>query len=252
MNRAKRGGIWAGAVAAGFAAVSAAVVADRRVRATRTQAVLDDFAAPEPARAGFVRTDDAVSLYYEQDGPLNAPLTVVLLHGFCQNRDDLLFQRRADHRPVRPPGTGRQLRPAQPRPVLARQRRPRHHRPARLRPARRPERTRAPRARRAHRPLDGRHDDPRARRRAPGTVRQADPRRRTDQHVDRQAHVAHPGRPRGVGARRRSGPAARAARSAAADHPHRTRPWPADRRGVAVRAPTRVRPAQPIPHSSSS
>jgi pimeloyl-ACP methyl ester carboxylesterase len=95
VNRVKRGGIWAGAAAAGVAAVSAAVVTDRRVRATRTGAVLDEFAAPEPDRAGFVRADDGVNLYYEQDGPLDAPLTVVLVHGFCQNRDDLLFQRRA-------------------------------------------------------------------------------------------------------------------------------------------------------------
>ena len=95
MNRLKRGGIWAGAAAAGVAAVSAAVVADRRVRATRTETALDQFVAPEPDRAGFVRTSDGVSLYYEQDGPLDAPLTVVLVHGFCQNRDDLLFQRRA-------------------------------------------------------------------------------------------------------------------------------------------------------------
>jgi pimeloyl-ACP methyl ester carboxylesterase len=95
MNRMKRGGIWAGAAAAGLAAASAAVVADRRVRATRTGAVLDQFAAPEPDRAGFVRADDGVNIYYEQDGPLDARLTVVLVHGFCQNRDDLLFQRRA-------------------------------------------------------------------------------------------------------------------------------------------------------------
>lgn len=95
MNRAKLGGIWAGAAAAGLAAVSAAVVADRRVRATRTHAELDQFAPPEPDRAGFVRASDGVNLYYEQNGPLDAPLTVVLVHGFCQNRDDLLFQRRA-------------------------------------------------------------------------------------------------------------------------------------------------------------
>ena len=53
------------------------------------------FAAPEPDRAGFVRANDGVQLYYEQDGPVDAPVTVVLVHGFCQNRDDLLFQRRA-------------------------------------------------------------------------------------------------------------------------------------------------------------
>ncbi|MGH8860168.1 MAG: alpha/beta fold hydrolase, partial [Jatrophihabitantaceae bacterium] len=35
-----------------------------------------------------------VRLYYELDGPDDAELTVVLVHGFCQNHDDLLFQRR--------------------------------------------------------------------------------------------------------------------------------------------------------------
>ena len=91
----KRGGIWAGAAAAGVAAVSAGIVADRRVRTTRRETAIDQFAAPEPERAGFVRASDGVQLYYEQDGPVDAGLIVVLVHGFCQNRDDLLFQRRA-------------------------------------------------------------------------------------------------------------------------------------------------------------
>lgn len=94
----RRGGIWVGAAAAGVAAVGAvgaAVVADRKVRTTRRQTALDEFRPPDPDRAGFVRTDDGVRLYYEQDGPLDADATVVLIHGFCQNHDDLLFQRRA-------------------------------------------------------------------------------------------------------------------------------------------------------------
>jgi pimeloyl-ACP methyl ester carboxylesterase len=88
-------GIIAGAVAA--AAASGAVLADRRIRNVRRSGVasLDVFTPPVPDRAGFVRADDGVQLYYEQDGPLDAALTVVLVHGFCQNRDDLLFQRRA-------------------------------------------------------------------------------------------------------------------------------------------------------------
>ena len=91
----KRGGIWAGVAAAGVGAVGAAALADRKVRITRKRAVLGLFTPPEPDRAGFVRTSDGVQLYYEQDGPLDAPVTVILVHGFCQNRDDLLFQRRA-------------------------------------------------------------------------------------------------------------------------------------------------------------
>jgi pimeloyl-ACP methyl ester carboxylesterase len=90
-----KGGIIAGVLAA--AAASGAVVADRRVRTVRRTGIasLDMFAPPVPDRAGFVRASDGVQLYYEQDGPLDAALTVVLIHGFCQNRDDLLFQRRA-------------------------------------------------------------------------------------------------------------------------------------------------------------
>lgn len=94
-----KGGMVAGAVGAGAAAVGAAVgaavLADRRVRRTRRGAALERFAAPTPDRAGFVRTPDGVRLYYEVDGRRDAELTVVLVHGFCQNRNDLLFQRRA-------------------------------------------------------------------------------------------------------------------------------------------------------------
>jgi pimeloyl-ACP methyl ester carboxylesterase len=90
-----RKGIIAGALAA--VAATGAVAVDQRVRRVRRTGVatLDMFAAPQPDRAGFVRADDGVQLYYEEDGPADAPMTVVLLHGFCQNRDDLLFQRRA-------------------------------------------------------------------------------------------------------------------------------------------------------------
>lgn len=94
-----RGGFWLGAAAAGVAAAGAAtsavVIADRRVQTVRRQARLDRFTPPEPDRAGFLRTGDGVQLYYEEDGPADAPLTVLLVHGFCQNHDDLLFQRRA-------------------------------------------------------------------------------------------------------------------------------------------------------------
>lgn len=92
----KRGGIFAGAAAAGIAAAAGAVaVADRRVRSTRQRTDLNEFRPPAADRAGYVRADDGVQLYYEQDGPLDAPVTVVLVHGFCQNHDDLIFQRRA-------------------------------------------------------------------------------------------------------------------------------------------------------------
>jgi pimeloyl-ACP methyl ester carboxylesterase len=92
-----RGGIVAAVAAAAAATVGAAVVADRRIRSQRAPARRDAarFARPEPARAGYVRADDGVRLYFEEDGPADAPVTVVLLHGFCQDHDDVLFQRRA-------------------------------------------------------------------------------------------------------------------------------------------------------------
>jgi pimeloyl-ACP methyl ester carboxylesterase len=90
-----KGGIIAGAAVAAAGAVGTVVAVDHRVRKTRRRAALDRFVSPEPDRAGFVRADDGVQLYYEQDGPLDAPVTVLLVHGFCQNHDDLLFQRRA-------------------------------------------------------------------------------------------------------------------------------------------------------------
>lgn len=92
----RRGGILVG-VAAGTAMAGASVVADRRVRAQRAQAAAarSRFDAPKPVRAGYARADDGVRLYYEEDGPAAAELTVVLAHGFSLNRHDLLFQRRA-------------------------------------------------------------------------------------------------------------------------------------------------------------
>jgi pimeloyl-ACP methyl ester carboxylesterase len=89
-----KGGVLAGAIVAAVA--SGVVVADRKIRRVRAAgaAGLDDFTPPVPDRAGFARADDGLQLYYEEDGPPDAPC-VVLVHGFCQNRDDLLFQRRA-------------------------------------------------------------------------------------------------------------------------------------------------------------
>lgn len=86
----------AAAAGAAAATISAAVV-DRRIRTQRASARRDAarFTCPEPARAGYVRADDGVRLYFEEDGPADAAVSVVLLHGFTQNHADLLFQRRA-------------------------------------------------------------------------------------------------------------------------------------------------------------
>ncbi len=86
-----------GAASVASAAGAATFVADRRVRAVRRPGIAAQrrFVPPEPDRAGVVRADDGVELYYEEDGPADAALTVLLVHGFCQNTADLIFQRRA-------------------------------------------------------------------------------------------------------------------------------------------------------------
>jgi pimeloyl-ACP methyl ester carboxylesterase len=86
-----------GVVGLAAAAAGAALFADRRVSSDRKRGRLGqgDFAEPLPERAAYLVASDGVRLYVEQDGPIDAPVTVVLVHGFCLDRDDLLFQRRA-------------------------------------------------------------------------------------------------------------------------------------------------------------
>jgi len=86
-----------GAVGLVAAAAGAVLVADRKVAATRRSgfAGQDAFTTSEPERSGFVRMPDGVRLYYQEDGPRDAPLTVVFVHGFCLDHDGFLFQRRA-------------------------------------------------------------------------------------------------------------------------------------------------------------
>src|SRR4051812_44409823 len=93
----RRTGIIGAAVGLTAAAAGAALIADRKVRAARRtgQATQTDFPPPTPDRVGTVLTTDGVPLYYEDNGPLDATVTVDAAHGFCLNRDDFLFQRRA-------------------------------------------------------------------------------------------------------------------------------------------------------------
>lgn len=86
---------WAAGIAA-VAAAGALAETGRRVRALRREgaAEQDAFAPPEADRHGFLRSD-GVALYYEEDGPADAPVTVVFAHGFCLDHRDFLFQRRA-------------------------------------------------------------------------------------------------------------------------------------------------------------
>lgn len=93
MNNRRRGVI-GGAVAL---AAGLAVVARQRVVSQRREGLAEQpkLVAPKPDRHGYVTADDGVDLYYEEDGPTDAPVTVVFSHGFCLSRDDFLFQRRA-------------------------------------------------------------------------------------------------------------------------------------------------------------
>ena len=92
-----RTGILGAALGLTAAAAGAALIADRKVRAARRtgQAARHDYEPPAADRRGTVLTADGVALYYEDNGPADAAVTVVAVHGFCLNRDDFLFQRRA-------------------------------------------------------------------------------------------------------------------------------------------------------------
>ena len=93
----KRLGLIGAAVGVTAAAAGAVLVADRKVTAARRAgyAARHDYEPPAADRVGTVHTPDGVALYYEDNGPSDATVTVVAVHGFCLNRDDFLFQRRA-------------------------------------------------------------------------------------------------------------------------------------------------------------
>lgn len=90
-------GIVGGAVGFVLAAAGTALVADRRLDVLRRsgRADADRFVDPPADRTGLVIADDGIALYYEENGPMHAPLTVVFAHGFCLNRNDFRFQRMA-------------------------------------------------------------------------------------------------------------------------------------------------------------
>jgi len=80
----------------------AGVAADRRVARTRRlgRANLDRFVPPSADRTGAVAASDGVELHYADSGPLDAAVTVVLVHGFTLDRDTFVLQQRAlaEHR----------------------------------------------------------------------------------------------------------------------------------------------------------
>ena len=91
-----RRGALAGALGTAAAAAGAVAVVDRRIRGRRQigRRALDRFVEPEADRTHLLRTADGVELYVVEDGPLDAPVTVVFSHGFTLDHNDFLFQRR--------------------------------------------------------------------------------------------------------------------------------------------------------------
>lgn len=82
-----------GVLAAG-AAVGLAVerYAIGRIRAPRAGSAGQP-TPPVPDRVSTVHTTDGVALHVQEDGPADAPLTAVFVHGYCLNLDSWCFQR---------------------------------------------------------------------------------------------------------------------------------------------------------------
>jgi pimeloyl-ACP methyl ester carboxylesterase len=93
----KRAGIIGGVVGGAAAATAvAAVVVERRASARRRRRGGESPFQPLPCdRHGTVVTDDGTGLYYEEVGPVDAPLTLVFVHGYTLNLNSFYFQRQA-------------------------------------------------------------------------------------------------------------------------------------------------------------
>lgn len=89
-----RRGLIGGTVGLLAAGTGAVLVADRRVTRHRREGIAaqDSFAGPGADRAAFVRADDGVELFVEQRGAPDAPVTVVLVHGFCLDHRTFVHQ----------------------------------------------------------------------------------------------------------------------------------------------------------------
>lgn len=83
-----------GAIAGVLAAGGAGAVAVNRTVAKRRDVDIEAFLTQPADRSGRVSADDGVTLYYEEVGPVDAPLTVVMVHGFCLRMGEWYFQRR--------------------------------------------------------------------------------------------------------------------------------------------------------------
>jgi pimeloyl-ACP methyl ester carboxylesterase len=82
-----------GALAAGTGGVLAV---DRSASKRRADADTGALLGKWPVdRSGRVVADDGIGLYYEEVGPVDAPLTVIFVHGYCLQMGEFVFQRRA-------------------------------------------------------------------------------------------------------------------------------------------------------------
>jgi pimeloyl-ACP methyl ester carboxylesterase len=85
-------GLAAAAAAAGIAVQRRGIESDRALISPRSAAAL----SPAPAdRHRVVQTEDGIALHTEETGPLDAPLTVLFVHGFALNLTSFVLQRRA-------------------------------------------------------------------------------------------------------------------------------------------------------------
>ncbi len=89
----KRAGI-IGAIAGAVAAGGAGAIAINRTIANRRRIGIEEFLDQPADRSGRVSAEDGVTLYYEEVGPVDAPLTVIMVHGFCLRMGEWFFQRR--------------------------------------------------------------------------------------------------------------------------------------------------------------
>ena len=162
----KRGGLWLGAAAAGVAAAGTALAVDQtRAHDPAASRPVATSRRRNPTAQASCAPPTACSSTTSRTARRTPPLTVVLVHGFCQNRDDLLFQRRAliDEFGARVRVVSFDLRSH----GRSSRRRAEHATIDQLGTDSAPGAARAGPGRtdRADRPFDGRHDDPRARRR---------------------------------------------------------------------------------------
>lgn len=90
------GGIAGGVVGVLAAGAAVGLAVERyaigRIRAPRAGSV-GQLTPPVPDRVSTVHTTDEVALHVQEDGPADAPLTAVFVHGYCLNLDSWCFQR---------------------------------------------------------------------------------------------------------------------------------------------------------------